>query len=110
MKTAYICSPYSGDTKRNKEYARELTLQAIKDGCAPITPHLYITEVLNDNEPLARDLGLKIAINLLQKCDAIYIGRKFGVSQGMKAEIITAKLLDMEEIIYVESRPSTSEC
>ena len=45
MRTAYICSPYSGDTKRNKEYARELTLKAIKDGYAPITPHLYITGV-----------------------------------------------------------------
>ena len=98
MKTAYICSPYSGDIKRNKEYARELTLKAIKDGYAPITPHLYITECLNDNEPLARDLGLKIAIDLLQKCDAIYIGRKFGVSQGMKTEIIIAKLFEMEEL------------
>ena len=77
MKTAYICSPYSGDTKRNKAYARELTLNAIKDGYAPITPHLYITECLNDNEPLERDLGLQTAINLLKKCDAIYIGRKF---------------------------------
>ena len=57
MKTAYICSPYSGDIKRNKAYARELTLQAIKDGYAPITPHLYITEVLNDNEPLAKRFG-----------------------------------------------------
>ena len=97
MKTAYICSPYSGDIKRNKAYARELTLQAIKDGYAPITPHLYITEVLNDNEPLARDLGLKIAINLLQKCDVIYIGRKFGLSQGMKAEIAIAWMLELEE-------------
>ena len=109
MKTAYICSPYSGDIKRNKEYARELTLRAIKDGYAPITPHLYITECLNDNEPLERELGLKIAIDLLQKCDAIYIGRKYGVSQGMKAEIIIARSLEMEEI-NVESRPSTSEC
>ncbi len=105
MKTAYICSPYSGDIKRNKEYARELTLQAIKDGYAPITPHLYITECLNDNEPTQRDLGLSIAVNLLKKCDAIYIGRKYGVSTGMKTEIIVAKLLELEEI-YVESRPN----
>jgi hypothetical protein len=97
METAYICSPYSGDTKRNKEYARELTLRAIKDGYAPITPHLYITEVLNDNEPLERELGLRTAIQLLKKCDAIYIGRKYGVSEGMKSEIIIARLLELEE-------------
>lgn len=65
MKTAYICSPYSGDIKRNKAYARELTLKAIKDGYAPITPHLYITECLNDKEPLERDLGLNAGLALL---------------------------------------------
>lgn len=26
----YVCSPYRGDTKRNKEYARKLTLAALK--------------------------------------------------------------------------------
>jgi hypothetical protein len=109
MKTAYICSPYSGDIKRNKAYARELTLKAIKDGYAPITPHLYITECLDDNDALDRALGLRTAINLLAKCDCIYIGRKFGVSQGMKTEIIIARSLEIEEI-NVESRPSTSEC
>lgn len=31
------------------------------------------------------------------KCDAIYIGRKYGVSQGMKAEIKIARLLELEE-------------
>ena len=97
MKTAYICSPYSGDTKRNKQYARELTAHAIQLGYAPITPHLYITECLNDNEPLERELGLMTGIHLLKKCDAIYIGGKFGVSQGMKAEIIIARLLELEE-------------
>ena len=109
MKTAYICSPYSGDIKRNKEYARELTLRAIKDGYAPITPHLYITECLDDNEPSQRDLGLRTAIQLLKKCDAIYIGRKYGVSEGMKAEIIIARSLELEEK-NVESRADFSEC
>ena len=70
MKTAYICSPYSGDIKRNKAYARELTLKAIKDGYVPITPHLYITECLNDNEPLERELGLRTAIQLLKNAIA----------------------------------------
>lgn len=28
----YVCSPYRGDTKRNKEYARKLTRAAINNG------------------------------------------------------------------------------
>jgi len=98
MKTAYICSPYSGDTKRNKQYARELTAHAIQDGYAPITPHLYITECLNDNEPTQRDLGLNIALELLNKCDVIYVGTKYGISNGMKTEIFKARRLGLEEI------------
>ena len=32
---AYICSPYRGEIKRNKEYARELTKIAIENGLIP---------------------------------------------------------------------------
>ena len=81
MRTVYICSPYSGDTKRNKQYARELTALAIANGCAPITPHLYITECLNDGVQEQRNKGLSVAIRLLQCCDMIYVGteiRYFG--------------------------------
>ena len=98
MKTAYICSPYSGDTKRNKEYARELTLKAIKDGYAPITPHLYITECLDDNEPTQRELGLNVAIALLPVCDIIIVGWRYGISDGMEREIFKARRLGLEEI------------
>ena len=36
----YVCSPYRGDTKRNKEYARKLTRAAINNGFVPVTVHL----------------------------------------------------------------------
>lgn len=32
----YVCSPYRGDTKRNKEYARKLTRAAINNGFVPV--------------------------------------------------------------------------
>lgn len=46
---AYICSPFSGEVARNKAYARELTQDVIRLNLAPITPHLYITECLDDD-------------------------------------------------------------
>ena len=98
MKIAYICSPYSGDIKRNKEYARELTLQAIKDGYAPITPHLYITECLDDDEPEQRELGLNAGIALLSVCDIIIVGIKYGISDGMEREIFKAGFAGLEGI------------
>ena len=92
----YICSPYKGDVKRNKEYARILTRVAIEDGCVPITPHLYITEALDDEDPKERYVGLSVAMSLLRKCDRIYIGGKYGISEGMKAEIEEAGKLNLQ--------------
>ena len=98
MKTAYICSPYSGDTKRNKQYARELTAHAIQLGYAPITPHLYITECLDDNDPKQRELGLNTGIALLSVCDIIIVGKRYGISDGMEREIFKARRAGLEEI------------
>ena len=42
----YVCSPYRGDIRRNKEYARELTKIALDNGFLPVTVHLYLTEVV----------------------------------------------------------------
>ena len=98
MKTAYICSPYSGDVKRNKQYARELTARAIQLGYAPITPHLYITECFDDNDPEQRDLGLNAGIALLSVCDIIIVGKRYGISDEMEREIFKARRLGLEEI------------
>lgn len=98
MKTAYICSPYSGDVKRNKQYARELTAHAIQLGYAPITPHLYITECLDDNDPEQRELGLNTGITLLSVCDIIIVGTKYGISDGMEREMSKARRAGLEEI------------
>lgn len=95
MKAAYICSPYSGDTKRNKEYARELTKLALNAGFAPITPHLYITECLDDNKPGERRIGLSAGLELLKRCNIVIVGTRYGISDGMQAEIATATRLGM---------------
>lgn len=88
---AYICSPYAGDIKRNKAYARQLVKWAILRDLAPICPHLYITEVLNDNDPRERAQGLQAGLDLLKVCDVVIVGYRYGISEGMKAEIDLAE-------------------
>lgn len=90
-KIVYVCSPFRGDKARNKEYARELTLNAIRLNLTPITPHLYITECLSDSIEEERILGLNVAMDLLIHSDAILLGNKYGISDGMQAELNTAK-------------------
>lgn len=86
-KLCYICSPYRGDIKRNTEYARELTRIALDCGYTPITPHLYLTQVLNEEDPEQREKGMAAGAELLKHCRYIIIGSRYGLSEGMLAEI-----------------------
>ena len=86
-KLCYICSPYRGDIERNTEYARKLTRIALDNGYTPITPHLYLTQVLNEEDPEQRKRGMAAGEELLRNCRYIFIGSKYGLSEGMLAEI-----------------------
>ena len=89
---AYICSPYRGEIKRNKEYARELTKIAIENGFAPITTHLYLTEVLDEEKDDERRRGMAAGLRILERCRYIIVGEKYGISEGMKREITLATM------------------
>lgn len=70
-------------------------------GYAPIAPHLYITQVLNDKIPEERKQGLEAGLKLLRPCKHIMIGRKYGISEGMKAEIKEARAAGKSIIITI---------
>lgn len=89
-KLCYVCSPYQGDTKRNIEYAKELTRLALDNSYVPVTPHLYLTQVLDEDDPVQREKGMAARTELLKHCRYILIGSRFGLSEGMLAEINTA--------------------
>ena len=86
----YIASPYRTKNIIKKikyiVYAKKLTREAMYRGYTPIATHLFLTRVLNDNKADERELGLKAGQELLQKCDYILIGTKYGTSKGMKKE------------------------
>lgn len=91
MQTCYICSPYRAKTEaeldNHIDYAQELTRKAMAAGLAPITPHLYLTQVTNDEIPEQRARGLEAGQALLLLCDCVIIGNRYGISAGMQAEI-----------------------
>ncbi len=104
MLTAYICSPYRAkdkqELKRNKEYAKLLTRTALDCGIAPIALHLYITKVTNEDNPDDRRSGMAAGLELLHKCDVVIVGSKYGVSEGMAAEIKEAKGCGIKIVEY----------
>lgn len=94
MNTYYVCSRYRGTNKQmleHIEYAKELTRKVLLNGGSAITPHLYIANCLDDSDHKERNLGLSSAIALLQKCDAVIVGQRFGISEGMAEEIKEAE-------------------
>jgi len=92
-KLCYVCSPYRGNTARNVAYAQELTRRAVCTSHIPITPHLYITQALDDNDPAERALGMEAGLHLLEPCKYIMIGGRYGLSEGMRHEIERAHRL-----------------
>lgn len=102
MKKVYICSPYrakdSAELDRNIDYAQELTRSAIMAGLVPITPHLYMTQCLNEDNPEERAAGLAAGLELLKGCNFVIAGTKYGISEGMSKEIETAAALGISVI------------
>lgn len=102
MRKVYICSPYraadSAQLDRNIDYAQALTKQAIEAGLAPITPHLYMTQCLNEDKPEERAAGMAAGLTLLKSCDFVIVGVKYGISEEMSAEIAAADAAGIEVV------------
>ena len=102
MRKVYICSPYrakdGAQLDRNIDYAQALTKQAIEAGLAPITPHLYMTQCLNEDKPEERAAGMAAGLALLKSCDFVIAGVKYGISEGMSAEIAEADAAGIEVV------------
>ena len=87
---AYICSPYKGNVLqriRNIRYVQQLTRNAVKLGFAPIATHLYLIRILDDTQPLQRAEGINIGLNILSECGTMIVGTRYGITEGMAAEI-----------------------
>ena len=91
MKKVYICSPCRGDYENNIQRAKEFSRAAADKGCIPITPHIYLTQFMDDNNPAERELALKMGRELVLMCDELWA---FGLdcpTAGMAAEIELAR-------------------
>jgi len=86
MKLIYVASPYAGDIEKNIELAKRACRHVMNEGHAFFTPHLLYPQVLNDENPAERQVGLSMGLAVLPHCDELWC---FGsrISQGMQLEI-----------------------
>lgn len=101
MITAYVCSPISGDIKSNIQKAKQYGKYLISMEKVPLIPHT-IAEILDDNIPEERELGLRADKTLIFYCDEMWV---FGdiITEGMKEDINYAKTLGLP-IVYVSEK------
>ena len=84
----YVCSPYSGDIKRNTANARRYSRFAVVKHTIPFAPHLLLPQYISEEH----ERGLAMFMNkvFLSKCDELWV---FGikVTEGMIEEIKQAE-------------------
>lgn len=100
----FIASPFAGDHETNVKYARAATLDSLRRGEAPYTPHLLYPQLFpiegEDNSPEDRRLGMRAGKAVLVRCDVLAVYEDLGVSSGMRSEITFAS----EHGIKIEKR------
>lgn len=93
MEKVYVCSQYGtrGNRETNLEFAKLFCGAVIEEGKIPICPHLFYSQVLNDEVESQRAAGLIIGLELLEDCSELRIFSR--LSDGMKGEILKAEEL-----------------
>lgn len=98
-KKIYVASKYAGDVDTNVASVITYCRRVIDEGYMPIASHLLYPQILNDNIPEERELGLMFGLALLRTCDEVWV---FGsVTSGVAREIEEAKRLK-KQIRYFE--------
>ena len=85
MRRVVIESPYAGDVERNLKYLRAAMLHCLLKNESPYASHGLLTQenVLDDNEPDDRFVGITAGFAWAEVADAVVFYIDFGMSNGM---------------------------
>lgn len=96
MRMVYICSRYGGDVRRNTKDAIRFCRFAMEKGFIPVASHLLYPRILNDQNPRERSLGLKFGMELMKRCQEVWVFSDGTISSGMRKEIYRARSRNMK--------------
>lgn len=95
MRLVILESPFAANTEmekgRNVDYARECLKDSLYRGEAPIASHLLYTQVLDDDDPEERNLGIEAGLAWMGMAEKMVVYTDRGVSAGMKDAIDSAE-------------------
>ena len=102
----YICSPLKDNQhssmEQNINNAKKYSKFAVFKDVMPLAVHTIFTQFLDDNIQKERELGMKLGIHLLMRCDELWC---FGnlITEGMSREIEIAEKLNIP-VKYFDSK------
>lgn len=88
----YICSKYAGNIEVNVWRAINFCRYAISKGKIPIASHLLYPQILDDRNPVQREMGLQFGLALLSICSEVWVfNENRELSEGMRSEVRFAR-------------------
>ena len=107
-KLVYICSPLRGDYDNNIDNAVSYSRMAFRMGYIPITPHIYFTRFMDDENSKERSMAMSAGIQLLLMCSEVWVFGLDHPSEGMQAEI--AEAIRAGSVTFEEAAKEHSSC
>lgn len=110
-KLIYVCSPLRGDSTgdnvrptalANMIKAEKHCKDVLVAGHIPIAPHVMFSGILHDENPNERQTALEAGLELVRRCDELWVFGGGYISEGMAEELKLARELD-RPIKYVKS-------
>lgn len=108
-KLLYIAGPYTiGNTKENIRRAEMISVNLIRSGFHVITPHKNTAgyEKYEDGN-ITYETWIGMDLDILSRCDAVYVLVNSEDSQGVKKEIEFARATGLP-VIYETDYPSNN--
>ena len=91
----YLESPYRNpdpeEHQKNIEYAKACMLDSISKEESPFVSHLLYPQVLDDNDPDDRTLGMNLGFYMACMCEKSVFYTDLGISEGMAKGIKVAR-------------------
>lgn len=96
-KNVILVTPFMNEdpamAEKMKRYGKRATRDSILKNEAPLASHLFYYSVLNDRDPIERDIGLQSQLSWLKVADLVVVYVDFGITPAMKVAINNAQLL-----------------
>lgn len=97
LRKVIIESPYRASEERSLEVHKAYLLHCLSDSLrrleTPYASHLLIPEILDDDDPLERGLGIRAGWAWAEHADLIAVYGDLGISEGMRQSIAHYEIL-----------------